>query len=429
MLDLEVVPERSLGNEQWEFILGMPFYQTVNILKRQDRVIKAVQIRYSNTQPLQMDLVVSLSQDGIKLIFDPVCQRLKIIEVFCMNKVKLKYCGVHFNSLQVQPTIEQIDQSFGATRPGVYNSEKQLFVLNFRGLSFDFPIESKFEPVFSKPRYAHGLGSLQFPNGSSPVVARMCIYSGNSLSDTKSPPLPITCFHGDCFVDCVEVLRDYNSTKGLKFILVTEGNGSSKLLDTRKKTVDRIVRFSDSCQDVISALGCPSKVFYKSEDKMMIHSPDAHRRVKSRCSDYFYNYFTMGVDILFDANTHVVKKFILHTNYPGHYNFNMYYRCEFKIPIHIDKPELETGLSEEEPLIITAYSKWDKVQKYLLKPEQRPVILTRSSSTNTSNPFGSTLCYGVHDMIFETMQNHHIASITLYQPSNVSSPTNDIPMC
>uniref|UniRef100_A0A0L8FFC5 Uncharacterized protein n=1 Tax=Octopus bimaculoides TaxID=37653 RepID=A0A0L8FFC5_OCTBM len=91
MLDLEVVPERSLGNEQWEFILGMPFYQTVNILKRQDRVIKAVQIRYSNTQPLQMDLVVSLSQDGIKLIFDPVCQRLKIIEVFCMNKVKLKY--------------------------------------------------------------------------------------------------------------------------------------------------------------------------------------------------------------------------------------------------------------------------------------------------------------------------------------------------
>lgn len=26
--------------------------------------------------------------------------------------------GVHFNSLQVQPTIEQIDMSFGATHPG-----------------------------------------------------------------------------------------------------------------------------------------------------------------------------------------------------------------------------------------------------------------------------------------------------------------------
>ena len=27
-------------------------------------------------------------------------------------------------------------------------------------------------------------------------------------------------------------------------------------------------------------------------------------------------------DILFDANVHRVKKFILHTNYPGHYDFN-----------------------------------------------------------------------------------------------------------
>jgi len=28
-------------------------------------------------------------------------------------------------------------------------------------------------------------------------------------------------------------------------------------------------------------------------------------------------------DILFDAKTHKIKKFIVHTNFPGHYNFNM----------------------------------------------------------------------------------------------------------
>jgi len=28
------------------------------------------------------------------------------------------FSGVHFNSPQVQPTIEQIDMSFGATHPG-----------------------------------------------------------------------------------------------------------------------------------------------------------------------------------------------------------------------------------------------------------------------------------------------------------------------
>ncbi|KAK3580322.1 hypothetical protein CHS0354_003556 [Potamilus streckersoni] len=415
MLDLEVVPERSLGNEQWEFVLGMPFYQAVNILKRQDRVIKGVQVWYSSQAPLQFDLVLNLSQNGIRLIFDSVSQRLKIIEVNSMSKVKLKYCGVHFNTPQVHPTIEQIDQSFGATHPGVYNSDKQLFVLNFRGLSFDFPIESKFEP-----RYAHGLGSLQFPSGASPVVSRMCIYTGSSLLETRAPLQPITCFHGNCYVDCIEVLREKNVTKGLKFIIFTEGNEPGKMLDPKKKTIERIVRFGGSPNDVISALGCPSKFFYKAEDKMKIHSPDAHKRVKSKFSDYFYNYFTMGVDILFDASTHEVKKFILHTNYPGHYNFNMYYRCEFKIPVIFEKekpqPLAQTGEKEEEELVITTFSKWEALQTYLIRPQQQPVILNRSSSINTTNPFGPTFCYGIQDMIFEVMPNQHIASVTLYQP-------------
>lgn len=70
-----------------------------------------------------------------------------------------------------------------------------MFVLNFRGLSFYFPIDSKFQPG-----YAHGLGSLQFPNGTSPLVSKTAIYVGNmaggSGSDehnlkTPPPPLPL----------------------------------------------------------------------------------------------------------------------------------------------------------------------------------------------------------------------------------------------
>lgn len=43
------------------------------------------------------------------------------------------------------PDIEKIEHSFGATHPGVYDQEKQIFQLNFRGLSFSFPVESKFQ--------------------------------------------------------------------------------------------------------------------------------------------------------------------------------------------------------------------------------------------------------------------------------------------
>lgn len=88
--------------------------------------------------------------------------------------------------------------------------------------------------------------------------------------------------------------------------------------------------------------------------QMKIHSPSPHKQVSSKCNDYFFNYFTLGVvracttsslrsrcrtpdgehdprpasisvfqDILFDSTSHLVKKFVLHTNFPGHYNFNM----------------------------------------------------------------------------------------------------------
>lgn len=41
--------------------------------------------------PLEVDLVINLPQDGVRLIFDPVVQRLKVIEIYNMKLVKLKY--------------------------------------------------------------------------------------------------------------------------------------------------------------------------------------------------------------------------------------------------------------------------------------------------------------------------------------------------
>ena len=50
-----------------------------------------------------------------------------------------------FNCPEVSPTIEQIDHSFGATHPGVYDDEKNVFTLTFRGLAFEFPADTKFQ--------------------------------------------------------------------------------------------------------------------------------------------------------------------------------------------------------------------------------------------------------------------------------------------
>ncbi|GFR23583.1 UPF0183 protein C16orf70 homolog [Trichonephila clavata] len=423
MLELEVVPERSLGNEQWELVLGMAFSQVVHILQQQFQSVKNVQVIYSELNPLVMDLIINLSQDGIRLIFDPLSQRLKVIEVYCMNKTKLKYCGNVFCSPEVAPTLEQIDHSFGATHPGEYHSSQQVFVLNFRGLTFAFAIDPKLQPSSHQPkfnenpRYAHGVGSLQF--GSFPVVSKMSIYSGNSLSETRAPSLPNNSFCNHCYLENLDVLREGDETIGIKLRIITEDLDSNKLLEFRKQIMTKVIKFGDSAQDVTSALGSPSKVFYKSEDKMKIHSPNSHRYRKWSCSDYFYNYFTLGLDVLFDAKSHRVKKFILHTNYPGHYNFNIYFRCNFNLPIEVKPPSESENITlvdvSEKKRNITAFTKWDTMEEELKKPLERPVVLNRASTHNATNPFGSTCCYGYQDIIFEVMPNKHLASITLYQ--------------
>ena len=91
-----------------------------------------------------------------------------------------------------------------------------------------------------------------------------------------------------------------------------------------------------------------------------------------------------------------------------------YHRCQFELPLnfsgHLDH-QLTTG--SLTPVNITSFSRWDQISEKL-KPSDKPVVLNRASSTNTTNPFGSTFCYGYEDIIFEVMPNFHIASVTLY---------------
>uniref|UniRef100_A0A665V4Z6 Chromosome 16 open reading frame 70 n=1 Tax=Echeneis naucrates TaxID=173247 RepID=A0A665V4Z6_ECHNA len=405
MLDLEVVPERSLGNEQWEFALGMPLAQAISILQKHCRIIKNVQVLYSEQTPLSHDLILNLTQDGIKLLFDATNQRLKVKVVY------FELNGYERKTATEQQILE------------MYNAAEQLFHLNFRGLSFSFQLDSWNEAPKYEPNFALGLASLQIPHGA--MVKRMHIYTGNNLQETRAPVMPLACFLGNIYAECVDVLRDRVGPLGLKLRLLTAGCGPGVMTDAKVRSLERSIYFGDSCQDVLGALGSPHKVFYKSEDKMKIHSPSPHKQVPSKCNDYFFNYFTLGVDILFDSTTHLVKKFVLHTNYPGHYNFNIYHRCDFKIPLVIKKGTD----SQTEDCTLTTYSKWDQIQELLGHPMEKPVVLHRSSSANNTNPFGSTFCFGLQRMIFEVMQNNHIASVTLYGAPRTTSQARPDTAC
>ncbi|EPS63896.1 hypothetical protein M569_10886, partial [Genlisea aurea] len=108
--------------------------------------------------------------------------------------------------------------------------------------------------------------------------------------------------------------------------------------------------------------------------------------------------------------THRIKKFILHTNYPGHADFNSYMKCNFVI-YRSDLGESFHHDDNASKYAITPSTKWEQV-KEILGDCGRAAIQTQGS---TSNPFGSTFVYGYPNAAFEVMKNGYIATVTLFQ--------------
>ena len=110
--------------------------------------------------------------------------------------------------------------------------------------------------------------------------------------------------------------------------------------------------------------------------------------------DYFWNYFSLGFDVLFDGTSHVVKKLVLHTNLLNHYLSMKFSRCNFKFE------DLEGE--------ITHSCTWSSIKKVLGEPVGPPVIFERDE-----NPFGFTSFYAYTNCLFEVSKGEKIASVTL----------------
>lgn len=409
MLDLEITPEKSISTEKWQIILGMSIYQVIQILKANVESIKTVQLIYNDKDPLSCDYMINMINDGIILYFDSYNQRLKLIEISDLKKSKLRFCGNYFNNLPaVQPTIDQINDTFGITQPGEYDTNSGLFLLHFPGLLFTFNID--YHRV--EPKLTHGIQSLHFPAGQAPLVSKISIYYGNSPASAIAPEIPTNCLNKDIFTTKLSVIRENKCTKSIQLNLFMQGIEKSYQLDNRE-LLDVEISFDDTCQDVLSLIGSPTSIYFKSEESSKLYQNEnllsQNLQQLNNPYDYFYNYVTLGLDILFSADTHRISKFVLHSNYPCHYNFNSYFMCNFEILLS----------DKSQQFLITPSTKWEKIQEYL-NIKTPPAILHRSSSTNSVNPFGPTFCYLYEDIIFEIMANGHIASITLFNKKKLS---------
>ncbi len=277
---------------------------------------------------------------------------------------------------------------------------------------------------------------LEFPNGRSPSAMRMMIFSGFTEVAAEPPAQSLVEQHlcaqqrlCDTYGTCGSQLAGIEMpTLGPAYLepvslrISAKRAGATTIQFLRR---NRNIAIGCAVQDVTTELGQPSRIFEKStheaslgRDGCSIISEDCNcedpiqvlsgivERGPTRCfevHDYFYNYFSMGMDFMFDGRTHRLKKVIAYSNLPGQSEFSKYNKCAFRVVFQ----------GGTQSVIVTPESDWADV-KSLLGPCGRPMIYDTGIATN---PFGSSFFYAYNGCIFKVLRNGHIASVTVFSPT------------
>ncbi|GJN39342.1 hypothetical protein PR202_gb28453 [Eleusine coracana subsp. coracana] len=387
-ITLDLRPGLGVG----PFKLGMPISDAFAQIEHQPNIYDVVHVKYSDEEPLKLDFVISFPDHGFHLRFDPWSQRLRLIEIYDVKRLQLRYATSLIGGPSTLATFAAVYALFGPTFPGIYDKERGIYTLFYPGLSFAFPIPSQYTNLFTNGEAVADL-PLEFPDGTTPVTCRVSIYDsstdskvgvGSLMNKAIVPALPAGSLY----------MEEIHAKLGEELWFTIGGQH---------------IPFGASPQDIWTELGRPCGIHQKQVDQMVIHSASDPRPRTTLCGDYFYNYFSRGIDILFDGQNHRIKKFVLHTNFPGHSDFNSYKKCNFVIYDAEAEGTYQPGNISKN--CITPRTKWEQV-KEILGDCGRAAIQTQGSM---NNPFGSTFVYGYQNIAFEVMKNGYIATVTLFQ--------------
>ncbi|RUS30816.1 hypothetical protein BC938DRAFT_478921 [Jimgerdemannia flammicorona] len=338
---------------------------------------------------------------------------------------------------------------------------------------------------------------MEFPDGTTPVASHIYIFQGSQ--DWRAAVVPsLTKVVAEAASAGITGgggagTSSWDLSREVESVIAEPTKGVTiHFPSTPKSTLAvsvQILLHTTTPQDLIADLGKPSRVFYKEEDKMRIHSvvsgnmpsPPSDQRGSgdededgggadggsaegatervdneaveaSQATDYFYNYFHFGIDVLFDGALHTCKKIVLHGNIPGHFDFQRYKRCPFRLVFSVSPNDTVSEMigqdhdpSEPTPpgpepggksnsfdaddiqsrvngvVVVTAVMKMSEIQKRIPwlshsasgNAPQKPVIFNRGSSGQ--NPFGPSTLSGYDEgVVFEIMHNGCVPTVVLF---------------
>lgn len=304
-----LIPGVCLG----PFALGTPIRAVINHVKGMHTQMN---ISYCDAEQTRSDTCLSLPEYGLHLRFDAASQRLRVIDLFDVAKpdelslAPLAGGGdgerrVFASATGVQPTFQHIYELFGPTFAGRYDERYGAYILTYNGVSILFPIPERF-----RSRY-DGSGTelpLELPDGTTPAASRIMLFHGKSVEAAQLPPLPPNAPYFEPV--CARVGG-------------RDGSGTRVMFANRRTSL----KLGCSLQAVLGALGEPSARFDK---------PSGGTGGGGGGRGYFFNYFDLGIDVMFDPSCHRACKIVFRANWPGTPEFCQYSRCNLELQLPTD---------------------------------------------------------------------------------------------
>jgi hypothetical protein len=159
-----------------------------------------VQVVVDETRPYEVDVGLELPQQGLRLRFHALHQRLVVVDVFDPTKLTLVAgdSGQPFTGAAGPPSFQAAYALFGPTYPGRLEDDGgssggsrnspaggKVFMLQFPGVAFEFPVPSHLEPAFTQPGLAFR------PPPGSPGAQRLYFFYGHDVRLPQLPPLDV----------------------------------------------------------------------------------------------------------------------------------------------------------------------------------------------------------------------------------------------
>jgi hypothetical protein len=294
-----IVPGVGVG----PFRLGSSIGSVLSLLQSSPSLLRGVASRLisSPSHPASMDLVLELPALGLRLRFDPVWQRMHLIDAFDAARAPLVYMRSPLSARALPgpaprrstpsrrsstgseeekdarsdltpssdaPSFAQLYILFGPTYLGSFDPSTGLHTLQYPGLALTFALPASSDGQRGVDDVDDGGGSeeeglLQLPDGSSPPLERLFVHGGAEVREFRSH-VP-SALGGAADASSAGV----GGGGAAESMVVLLGHGGGLWLERRQV----LINFASRAQDLLTDIGPPQHLYVKQRhtDKMSIH--------------------------------------------------------------------------------------------------------------------------------------------------------------